>query len=81
MNHELHSCSQRPLAPSNQTPPAYGHLPSDRGGVGSAMRVMAFLSFVEIRGIRGCQRPLTPSSLRGGVIRAIRGFNIFRGFS
>ena len=37
MNHELHSCSQRPLAPSNQTPPAYGHLPSDRGGVGSAI--------------------------------------------
>ena len=44
MNHELHSCSQRPLAPSNQTPPAYGHLPSDRGGVGSAVRDTPFLA-------------------------------------
>ena len=28
---------QRPLAPSSQTPPAYGHLPSDKGGVGSVI--------------------------------------------
>ena len=28
---------QRPLTPSNQTPPASGHLPSIRGGAGSSL--------------------------------------------